>query len=224
MNNPRETVTYQDEVEVHVPTTVMQRDHHGLETLNADILALVRKLANRYRDTDQNEVNNNTVSTKGGFQTATRMNFLDIQHPAVQRLKEQVIYPAVRDYLRHHLGEEASAQIDPWVNAWSNLLETGHWQAPHCHPSHGTIASGCYYVQYPGDIQPPAGNIEFINPIPESWHHGFPFSRRIEPVAGKLVLFPPWYVHYVHPFVSSQARCIVAFDVLPARPGSQLVF
>ncbi len=215
---------FTDQIEVHVPTTVMQRDHQGLESMNAEILALVKKLADKYRDTPENEVNRNTVSTKGGFQTATRLNFLDIQHPAVQQLKDAVIYPALHTYLLNHFGPEATAQLNPWVKAWSNLLQTGNWQAPHCHPSHGTIASGCYYVQYPQDIEPPAGNIEFINPIPESWHHGFPFSRRIEPAAGKLVLFPPWYVHYVHPFVSQQDRCIVAFDVLPHKPGAELVF
>ncbi len=215
---------YQDHFEVHVPNTVMQRTHTGLEQMNDGILSLVSSLAEKYQDTDQNEVNRNTVSTRGGYQTATKINFLDFQHPAVRQLKDDVIYPAVETYLQRHMGKQALEQLNPWVNAWSNLLKTGHWQAPHCHPSHGTVASGCYYVQYPDDIEPPAGNIEFINPIPESWHHGFPFSRRIEPAAGMLLLFPPWYVHYVHPFTSSQSRCIVAFDVLPHKPGANLVF
>ena len=31
---------------------------------------------------------------------------------------------------------------------------------------------------------------------------------------GDLILFPPYYIHYVYPFRGEGERCIVAFDVL----------
>ena len=86
------------------------------------------------------------------------------------------------------------------------------------------VASGVYYVHLPDDKPSPEGCIEFINPIPESVHHGFPATRRLHRREGLMVLFPPYYTHYVHPFRGTGKRAIIAFDLLAQKPGMQFVF
>jgi hypothetical protein len=39
-------------------------------------------------------------------------------------------------------------------------------------------------------------------------------TRRLYPKSGDLILFPPYYIHYVYPFQGPGERCIVAFDVI----------
>ena len=43
-----------------------------------------------------------------------------------------------------------------------------------------------------------------------------PPTRMVEPVAGRLVLFPSWMWHGTRPFVEGE-RLTVAFDVAPPR-------
>ena len=44
------------------------------------------------------------------------------------------------------------------------------------------------------------------------------------PREGRMILFPPWYVHYVHPFRGGGERAIIAFDILAQKPGPNFVF
>lgn len=214
---------FKDNIEVHVPTTVMQRQYSDTQELNLHLLNIIADLENRYKDTDQNEVNSKTITTMGGYQTPTKVNFLDLDNKYIQLFRKDIIMPAIDTYLQHHF-KEAAKQVDPYPNAWANILHKGDWQAPHCHPSHGTIASGCYYVKMPKGLKNPEGCIEFITPNLESWHHGFAYNRRVEPKEGMIVLFPPWYQHYVHPFKKDDTRAIIAFDVLPKKPGVDFIF
>lgn len=215
--------SFQDTIEVHVPTTVMQRQYQETEKLNGHLLTVIAGLEKKYKDTDENEVNSNTISTMGGYQTPTRVNFLEIDNKHIQKFRKTIVMPAIKTYLKHHF-KEASEQVDPYPNAWANILHKGDWQAPHAHPSHGTIASGCYYVKMPKDLETPEGCIEFITPNLESWHHGFSYNRRLHPKEGMIVIFPPWHQHFVHPFKKDDTRAIIAFDVLSQKPGMNFVF
>ena len=214
---------YNDNVEVHVPTTVMQRQHEGANKLNHQLYNIIADLEERFKDTDKNEVNSQTITTMGGYQTPNKTNFLELDNKHIQKFRKKIIMPAIKTYLEHHF-KDAANQIDPWPNAWANILHKGDWQAPHLHPSNGIIASGCYYVKIPKGLKNPEGCIEFLSPILESWHHGFAYNRRLEPKEGLIVLFPPWYQHYVHPFKNDDTRAIIAFDVLPQPPGNQFTF
>lgn len=217
------SLKYKDKIEVHVPTTVMLREHKKIKELNSHLYKIISNLEDRYKDTDKNEVNSQTITTMGGYQTPTNTNFLEIDNKHIQNLKNKIVMPAIKTYLEHHFGDVAN-QVDPWPNAWANILHKGDWQAPHAHPSNGTIASGCYYVKMPKGLENPEGCIEFITPNLAAWHHGFPYNRRIEPKEGMLALFPPWYEHFVHPFKKEDTRAIIAFDVLPRKPGLDFVF
>jgi len=56
-----------------------------------------------------------------------------------------------------------------------------------------------------------------------NWRHGArPLSRPrgARPEPGLLAQFPAYIWHGVEPFVSEEPRLTVAFDVLPAWPGT----
>ncbi len=214
---------FQDQVEVHFPTTVMIRQHQDMQALNQQLFSVFKSMQDKYQDTELNEVHSDTITTKGGFQTPTRVNVLELSDAPIQRFRSDVLMPAIKAYLQHHF-KDAANELNPWPNGWSNIIRAGDWQAPHCHPSNGTVASGVYYVRMPELSEGPEGQIEFINPMLESWHHGYPFNRRIKPQESMMILFPPWYVHFVHPLKTDAERCVIAFDVLSQKPGLNLVF
>ena len=201
----------------------MLREHENIDDLNKHLLNIIVDLEQRYKDTDKNEVNSQTITTMGGYQTPNKTNFLDLDNTHIQKFRNDIVMPAITEYLKHHFGD-AAKEVNPYPKAWANILHKGDWQAPHAHPSNGIIASGCYYVKMPKGIKNPEGCIEFLTPNLAAWHHGFPYNRRVEPKQGMIALFPPWYEHYVHPFKKDDTRAIIAFDVLPHKPGMEFVF
>jgi uncharacterized protein (TIGR02466 family) len=204
---------YDDHFEVHFPTLVMQRHNNGVGELNEALFTLIADLRRRYAESADNAVHGGEVSTQGGYQTSTQMNFLQREEPAVGQLRDQVFLPAIERYFEEAFGPESS-RLKYWLMGWSNVLSEGDWQGPHMHPTPYNLASGVYYVKLPPGKPEPQGCIEFINPHPISAHHGETTTRRIVPREGDLLLFPPYYLHYVHPFCGAGERAIVSFDVI----------
>lgn len=212
-----------DTIEVHYPTTVLERSHEDVDGLNDGLFEVIKQLEEKFADSDENAVRQGTVSTQGGYQTSTGMNLFDLKEEPIKRFREELVMPAVRRYLEEVFGKESSS-LAPWPVGWSNLLRAGDWQGPHMHPTDKNLISGVYYVRIPEAKPEPEGCIEFINPHLQSVHHGFSTTRRLHPAEGKLILFPPYYVHYVHPFKGEGERVIIAFDILAQKPGLQFVF
>ncbi len=209
---------FSQEVEVHYPTTVLERQFEQVRESNRALFALVKSLAERYEHTGENAVASGQIATQGGYQTAGSINLFLLKDEVIRSFRDDLVMPAVRDYLDTVFGDE-SRHLNPWPDGWANLLRQGDWQRPHFHPTQRNVVCGVYYVAIPDDLPAPQGHIEFFNPIPVSVNHGFPSTRRLVPAEGKLILFPPWYVHYVHPFRGSGERCIIAFDVFAQRPA-----
>ncbi|HET7676062.1 MAG TPA: putative 2OG-Fe(II) oxygenase [Gammaproteobacteria bacterium] len=207
------SMTFHDTIETHFPTRVMQRRHESVADLNTALFQVIDGLRQRYADSAENAVNTGQVSTQGGYQTSTRMNFLQRTEPAVTAFRDQVLMPAVKSYFEEVFGD-AAVRLKYWTMGWSNMLREGDWQGPHMHPTPYNLASGVYYVKLPPDKPPPQGCIEFISPHPISAHHGDVTTRRIVPHEGELLLFPPYYMHYVHPFKGPGERAIISFDVI----------
>jgi uncharacterized protein (TIGR02466 family) len=207
------SVTADSRFEDHFPLTVMLSHHSGAEQINAGIATLLHNLRQRYlADKKENEALSGTITTYGGYQTPKKVMFLNRPEPEVQALREQVVKPAVQAYMEKVYGKEGLALRTQLVS-WANILCQGDWQAPHMHPSAGNLISGVYYAAVP-DKPDPEGCIEFLNPHPVANHHGVSLTRRILPKTGDLILFPPYYIHYVYPFRGEGERCIVAFDVV----------
>lgn len=202
---------FEQRLESHFPVHVMVREHRDATALNEALRKTVLALEQRHRGTELDATHMRECTTQGGYQTSGRDNFLDLQDAHVRSLRDTVVKPAVDAYLADALGANPFG-VDYRLYSWANVLRTGDWQAPHMHPTEFNVASGVYYVHAP-ERPEPDGWLEFINPHPISTMHGSTSSRRHAPRSGQLLLFPPWYMHFVHPLRGDGQRVIVAFDV-----------
>lgn len=215
------TISTETRFEDHFPIPVMLSQHSGLETIHREVFSLIHSLRDQFIDNRQeNEALSGTITTYGGYQTSRKMMFLNRPEAAVQNLREQVILPGVQRYLQHTYGD-AIKGVQTRLVSWANILSEGDWQAPHMHPTHDNLASGVYYVAVP-DKPKPQGCIEFLNPHPVAHYHAISLTRRLHPKTGDLIIFPPYYIHYVYPFRGEGQRAIIAFDVI--KQATQFVF
>ncbi|NVJ59682.1 MAG: 2OG-Fe(II) oxygenase [Gammaproteobacteria bacterium] len=211
-----------DEITAHFPVNVLTRQYNNIETLNQRLSKVILGMEREFKNTPQNASKDGAIATAGGYQTSQRLNIFQLQNPEFLTLYQNIIEPAAKKYIEETF-KEKSSQIRLSPLGWANVLRNGDWQRPHCHPTNGNLISGVYYVNVPEE-QSPAGEIEFMNPLPISMHHGYSASKRIQPQAGKLLLFPPYHMHYVHPVKSSEPRIIIAFDISLAKNNLEFVF
>jgi uncharacterized protein (TIGR02466 family) len=155
-------------------------------------------------------------STLGGRQTR---ELRQPDSPAVAGLLEH-IKGAVDGFERRLSPQSGLARVRPpkvRLDAWAVVYGAQGQQAPHRHPS-GWI-SGVYYVAAPG----PAAETGYCGPLllgalPERDRIDPPWGiREIEPVPGRLVLFPSYVPHATAASGVDGARISVAFDVVPAQ-------
>lgn len=100
--------------------------------------------------------------------------------------------------------------------SWSVRLTGGGFHVQHMHPQ-GIISAASYWaVPTPSPADSRAGWLE-IGGTPASLGLDVPPMRRIEPMVGRLVLFPSTLHHGTSPFPAGE-RISVAFDVTAGRP------
>src|SRR5437870_4145554 len=101
-----------------------------------------------------------------------------------------------------------------FAGSWSVRLRGGGRHANHVHPQ-GWISSALY-VSLPerSAAEPEDSGWLTLGQPQESLGLDLPPRRRIEPVVGRLVLFPSYMWHGTVPF-SHGERLTVAFDVRP---------
>ncbi|HVA55159.1 MAG TPA: putative 2OG-Fe(II) oxygenase [Gammaproteobacteria bacterium] len=221
MSTPTINIRHDTQFEDHFPIHVMVSHHTGVDAINLEISEIMRNLrALHSTDNQENEALSGTITTYGGYQTSKKMMFLDRKDAAIHRLHTEVILPGAARYLYTAYDNKVEPSLTRMVS-WANILSAGDWQAPHMHPTAGNLASGVYYVAVP-EKPKPEGCIEFLNPHPVSHHHGISLTRRLYPQTGDLIIFPPYYIHYVYPFKGDGDRAIIAFDVI--LRNTQFVF
>ena len=108
------------------------------------------------------------------------------------------------------------AGIDPWALVYGS----DGYQTPHLHPA-GWL-SGVYFVAAPKS----AGDDHYrgalrIGPVGSRFLDEPPWGvREIEPIPGRLVLFPSYTPHATAPSRADGERIVISFDVLPTvAPG-----
>ena len=158
-------------------------------------------------------------SVRGGTQTDGNL----FQHvdPVIVALRE-----AIRETVAEHAA--ALPKRDPkhptlapprapilFSGAWSVRLQAGGFHANHVHPM-GWISSALYIVLPPDLGRDDAGLLALGDPSAPSFPVDLPPTRTVEPIPGRLALFPSWMWHGTRPFGEGE-RMTVAFDV--AVPG-----
>jgi len=159
-------------------------------------------------------------SLRGGTQTPDHL--FAAGHDLVDRL-ERHIAQAVGNYIRgmqapegHPLASRRAKGFE-YAGSWSSRLTNCGFHVNHVHPA-GWISS-CYYVGVPKvveDTQNRPGWIKFGEPAIDLALRD-PIRRAIQPVPGRLVLFPSYMWHGTIPFEDDEVRTTIAFDVIPKR-------
>jgi tetratricopeptide (TPR) repeat protein len=182
-----------------------------MEDFNAELCATLDRMHPKTREhIDQ--------SLRGGTQTPDHL--FHAGHDLVDRL-ERRIAQALEDYIRvmqgledHPLVSRRAARFD-YAGSWSSRLTNCGFHVNHVHPA-GWISS-CYYAGVPKvteDAKSRQGWIKFGEPAADlALSH--PIKRAIQPVPGRLVLFPSYMWHGTIPFEDDAVRTTIAFDVVP---------
>ncbi len=183
----------------------------NMESFNAELNAWLDRLHPETRE----HVNQ---SLRGGTQTPDHI--FGAGHDLVNRL-EQRIREAVSRYVAE-LNEDAThpflsrrARAFRYAGSWSSRLRASGFHVNHIHPE-GWISS-CYYIAVPDaarDESARQGWIKFGEP---GFDVGLGIRRSIQPVPGRLVLFPSYMWHGTIPFHDDHARTTIAFDVVPSQ-------
>ena len=128
---------------------------------------------------------------------------------------------------RYTTDREGKPVTPTWrANMWANINRTGHGNEFHSHP--GSYWSGVYYVDDGGVSAHPAlgGELEFMDPrgpAPAMYAPHLAFAlpgglsagtnQTIVPKAGRLVMFPAWLLHQVRPYLGTEQRISIAFNL-----------
>ncbi len=181
------------------------------------------QLAETLRDLHKRKAHFLEQSVRGGTQTDGQLFFH--HNPIIQEVRHLVIN-AVEQYIRDLPPvDPAHPTLSAARNAADNILFEGSWsvrlaaQGFHSRHTHvkGWISSALYIDLPPvSDMgPPPAGWLEFGAP-PTELNLDMAAYCEIEPVAGRLVLFPSHLWHGTVPFAGGE-RLTVAFDVRRPR-------
>ena len=161
---------------------------------------------------------------RGGTQTVGKL--FEQGHPLVNALKTRISETVARhiaalpeDTSHPFLSRRAAAAAGwQFTDSWSSRLQRQGFHTDHVHP-HGWLSSA-YYVTVPevcADTTAREGWLRFGRPdlpLPDI-HVDNLVQRELQPMPGRLVLFPSMAWHGTRPFNSNAERLTVAFDVMP---------
>jgi len=180
------------------------------DDMNRDLEALILKA-------EANDEHGRGIrSNAGGWQS--RGNIMSWQQPAIQALKariEQVIFNLIGEIVLKD-GRERSFTL--LSDGWANVCRPGNYNVVHTHPN--AMWSVVYYVSAgnPDRSVPYSGALELLDPRESANYiqiQNTVLDARtfIENIPGRMVVFPSWVKHMVHPFVGEGVRISVAVNV-----------
>ena len=104
-------------------------------------------------------------------------------------------------------------------NMWANINYPGGYNIPHVHPN--CLFSGVYYVKANKNsgvfvANDPRPGIQTIMPIRKSGRPSKHLWREVhlEPVPGRIIMFPAWLWHCVEPNQSNDIRISISFNFI----------
>lgn len=151
--------------------------------------------------------------------TQTSRSLLSDPDPVIRAVVKAFDAP-IEEYRRtlgtpaEHPLSRANHGASQLTGAWSVRLQRNGFHVNHVHPE--GMLSSAYYVEVPPETADPAlksGWIKFGEPrypIP-----GLSAERYVQPVPGRLVLFPSYMWHGTNPIYGEEPRLCIAFDMRP---------
>lgn len=181
------------------PTTIYGKDLH----LDNEILA------NHIIEWSKNNKGLNKTNINGWHSTT------DMYKKPEYKLLIDELYK-----MQYEIYKEELLDSEPFLgNMWANINYEGGYNIPHVHAN--SLFSGVYYVK----CKPNSGRLVCDDPRPGTQHtipirnkHNLPKhllrSVEIEPIPGRLVMFPSWLWHRVSPNLSKDIRISISFNFL----------
>ena len=146
-----------------------------------------------------------------GWHSTTEMHKIPVFKPLVDELFKMQIEMYREEFLSR----------EPIIgNMWANINPPGGYNRPHIHPN--SHFSGVYYIKAPQN----SGDIVFNDPrssahmvMPDRVKDIKPPSHlwrevRVNPLEGRLIMFPSWLWHCVDPNESNDIRISVSFNFI----------
>ena len=122
--------------------------------------------------------------------------------------------------MQEEIYQEEWLESEPIIgNMWANINPPGGYNRPHVHPN--SHFSGVYYIKAPEN----SGQIVF-NESRSGAHMVMPRRKkgeppshlwrevRVDPLEGRIIIFPAWLWHCVEPNESNDIRISVSFNFL----------
>ena len=145
-----------------------------------------------------------------GWHSTTDMG----QKPEYQQLVTELLRMQKEIYNNEHLDRHAILG-----NMWANINPTDGMNQPHIHPN--SLFSGVYYVKSQPNagrlkIYDPRPGVQFVMPVRKPGDPGKDMWRdaNIQPVVGRIIMFPAWLWHAVEPNKSNDLRISVSFNFI----------
>ncbi len=157
-----------------------------------------------------------TRSNAGGWQSSG--NLIQWPETCIQTLKsriETIVFKMIGELVRK---DGTARTFTLLIDSWANINRQGDYNVVHTHPN--CMWSGVYYVQpgKPDKTIPYSGLLEILDPreaanyiqIRNTVLDGREF---VENVPGRMLLWPSWLKHWVHPFAGEGERISIAYNV-----------
>ncbi|MEM7503422.1 MAG: TIGR02466 family protein [Pseudomonadota bacterium] len=177
---------------------------------NAELGELI--LSNEKDDTSGRGIRSNA----GGWQSGG--NMMTWEHPTIATLKqrfESLVFNVVGELVQK---DGRNRQFRLLMDGWANVCRRGDYNVVHSHPN--AMFSLVYYVaagESDSDV-PYSGLLELLDPRESANYiqiQNTILDARtfIDNQPGKMVLFPSWVKHMVHPFQGDGTRISIACNV-----------
>lgn len=197
------------DISVAFVTPLLIRNIPGFEQVNRGLVDQV--LAAREEDGGV------SVSNRGGWHSSPTLWEWDT--PEVARFRAWVhdcmLRMAALPTQERNLRE---VDLEYVAGAWANVNGHGNYNDAHVHPDSDW---SCVYYAATGEPEPGwerNGKLELRDPRNVAQtstlaRYGFARSLLIDPEPGKMVMFPSWMEHSVHPFYGSGHRISIAVNI-----------
>ncbi len=180
------------------------------ETLNQELIELVLE-TERLDDAGRG-----IRSNAGGWQS--RGNIINRPEPCIKKLKKRVetmVFTLLGEIMRKD-GTERNFTL--LIDSWANVCRNRNYNVVHTHPN--AMWTVVYYVTpgEPDPSEPYSGNLEVLDPRESADYLQVKDTvlgarTLVENKPGRMILFPSWAKHMVHPFIGSGVRISIANNV-----------
>ncbi len=207
------------------PTLLVVHDWPGSEPLNGQLAELLLARERSSGESGAPGSRGAQRSNAGGWQSPGNLiAWPDAPVKELKRRIESIVSGLIDQIIRD---TDRQRQFRLLIDAWGNINRSGDYNVVHTHPN--CMWSGVYYVTRgnPDPAIPQNGLLELLDPreaanylqIRNTILDGREF---IDNAPGRMLLWPSWMKHMVHPYTGEGERISIAYNVnvVEETPGT----